>query len=400
MSGKTKTPISNLQEFCQKESINSPDYSCKPSEKMNHTPQFEFTCSIILKDGTTFSETGLGPSKKEAKHKSANNVLLAIHEHMSCHKDAVTSGYFDNASNISATFGTIPANSVVQLEDYCKEKHLPPPNITTREDTDGSGYYAECSIEHIRTEATLPSKKTAKRKVAELMLKKLEEIGDEKLQKKLNELSSMVSVLNDKNPIRHRHTLANRNIDEVICHRPEHCKLVGRLQENFEDLATSDDLATNTFAPKIIKFLKKLELSRNFTDEEVFEEFVKICDQNSIPVRETVKKEAENRVKNSSEKGSEAEAAENEQIDENSQEIEEIHKFTGYYLISVHFDKPLTFFGFDLSLQQAKKMARSKCLKYIGLHFKQLLAFNQAEEAKNVKKETKKEDRRARRGYR
>jgi len=68
-------------------------------------------------------------------------------------------------------------------------------------------------------------------------------------------------------------------------------------------------------------------------------------------------------------------------------------KFKGFYLLLVHFDKPLTFYGMDEDLGRAKEKARFSCLNYISNHYKQLQAFNKTEQDRKAAKKKKYEQR-------
>jgi len=393
---------------------------------MDHTPQFEFTCKVYLRDGTCFEETGLGPSKKEAKHKSAKNVLSAVNAHCQKHADAVTSNFFDSVfDSKDSTFGTIPQNCVVELEELLKKRRLPPPNIATKEPNEGV-YEASCTVEHLRTQHVANTKKAAKREVARLMLEKIMEIGEEQLQLELNKTSSMASFLNKQCPISKRKLLERTLMENAVCTRPDSCKLLGRLAENFEDLKTPLDQSTNTFARKIVDLLAELENASSSTStstnssentdtesdiygsREYFEKFVVICGKNSIPIRESITVE-DGKIENDLTATVKSDSAQIEpesvKIDrlENDQDLKTIPvpesnirmadddskeelqivrsdiKFKGFYLLLVNFDKPLTFFGMNEDLETAKRVARGKCLRYMKSHFALLQAFNKTE---------------------
>lgn len=84
---KGKTPVSVLQEICQREELNSPEYREIQAEGGSHAPTFITECEVILRNGTSVREKGTGTAKKRAKHDSAilrvenkfNSVDLVIH---------------------------------------------------------------------------------------------------------------------------------------------------------------------------------------------------------------------------------------------------------------------------------------------------------------------------------
>lgn len=72
-SGSTyKTPISTLQEYCQKIG-KSPQYDLTALEGRAHQPQFVYRCTV----GDVVA-SGQGGSKKLAKHAAAEAVLKVL----------------------------------------------------------------------------------------------------------------------------------------------------------------------------------------------------------------------------------------------------------------------------------------------------------------------------------
>jgi hypothetical protein len=247
-----------------------------------------------------------------------------------------------------AAFGQTPSNPVTVLESKLKEKKLAMPQFKTYEAQD-CRHIAECRVEHLFEKAIGPSKKTAKRAVAQIMLDKLEEYGDEELQKELNKLSSVASVMNgpikDRAVRRKQHILDGLNIAE----RPESCKLMGRLNENFEDVSVQGENSTNTFGISVMKFFCHNKPDKN-GDWNVaqFEKIVKICGDNAIPVRETVKK-----CKNTP------------RISEDGEKVDSEKGKNSVYLLLVHFRAPLTFFGKGESLEAKKTNAKNRVIQYL-----------------------------------
>lgn len=71
-SSPTKTPISSLQEFCQKLG-KTPQYDLTAMEGRAHQPQFVYRCTV-----GDVTRTGQGGSKKAAKHAAAEAVLTTL----------------------------------------------------------------------------------------------------------------------------------------------------------------------------------------------------------------------------------------------------------------------------------------------------------------------------------
>merc|ERR1719466_229106 len=81
----SKTPISTLQEYCQKLG-KTPQYDLICSEGRAHQPQFVYTCKV-----GEFTSTGKGGSKKQAKHEAAQKVLQALTQILNPHDKALSS---------------------------------------------------------------------------------------------------------------------------------------------------------------------------------------------------------------------------------------------------------------------------------------------------------------------
>jgi len=331
---KGKTPVSVLQEICQREELNSPEYREIQAEGGSHAPIFITECEVILRNGTSVREKGTGTAKKRAKHDSAMNVLKKIESLglLSKQKSSTKndSNMYDKTLE-TIDFGVIPTNPVVTLEQMLKSIKLCPPEYKTEEKSDknneSSWHESKCRVEHLTTFGFAHSRKLAKKAAAEKMIKKLEEIPESELREQLNKLSSMAAVMNG--PIANRAINKKKDILEVLGNRPDICKLHGRLNENFEDVPeVNADSSTNTFAKKITLLLKT---KPDYGKKEEFEKFVKICTDNAIPVRET----------KSGEKN---------------------------YFIVVHLKHPLTFhgrIGIDgESLEDIRKAVRRKVFKY------------------------------------
>jgi len=342
-----------LQEYCQKRSLPPPQYNSVATEGGSHQPIFIFEC-CVEQNGNIYLASGKGSSKKCAKHESARNVLKKIHEALTKENESTTIPGFDMALE-DQSFGQTPSNPVTVLEARLKEKKLAMPQFKTIEGADHQ-YYAECRVEHLKTDARGPSKKTAKRSVAQLMLELLDRIGDEELQKELNRVPSVASVLNG--PIKERVADRKKDMHDNCGQRPEMCKFQGRLNENFEDIDVArSEGSTNTFGVGLIKvFMQHRKHSVDGWSEETFEAFVKLCADNAIPVRE-------------------------------SKDIPE------FYLILVHLKNPLTFFGAG---QKMKFEAQQKTLDY----FKSMLDHIQREDKRAKEAEEKKKKSRKQRGYR
>ena len=79
----SKTPISTLQEYCQKLG-KTPQYDLICSEGRAHQPQFVYTCKV-----GEFTSEGKGGSKKQAKHEAAQKVLQALTQQLAPHDKAL-----------------------------------------------------------------------------------------------------------------------------------------------------------------------------------------------------------------------------------------------------------------------------------------------------------------------
>ena len=146
----------------------------------------------------------------------------------------------------------------------------------------------------------------------------------------------MNGPIKDRAVRRKQHILDGLNIAE----RPESCKLLGRLNENFEDISQQSENSTNTFGMSMMKFFchNKPDETGNWSIEQ-FEKVIKICGDNAIPVRESVKKSSDN------------------------------DKERTIYFILMHFRAPLTFFGRGEDLESKKTYARNRAMEYLKTSF-------------------------------
>ena len=146
----------------------------------------------------------------------------------------------------------------------------------------------------------------------------------------------MNGPIKDRAVRRKQHILDGLNIAE----RPESCKLLGRLNENFEDISQQSENSTNTFGMSMMKFFCHNKPENGNWSSEQFEKVIKICGDNAIPVRESVKK-----------------------IDSEEGGSDEI------YFILMHFRAPLTFFGRGHDLESKKVYARNRAMQYLQTSF-------------------------------
>lgn len=158
----------------------------------------------------------------------------------------------------------------------------------------------------------------------------------------------MNGPIKDRAVRRKQHILDGLNIAE----RPESCKLMGRLNENFEDVSIQSENSTNTFGISIMKFFchNKPDKKGDWNGEQ-FEKIVKICGDNAIPVRESVKK-----CKNT---------PRNLEDEENATTEIKLARKNSVYLILVHFRAPLTFFGKGENLESKKIDAKNRVIQYL-----------------------------------
>jgi len=68
----TKTPVSELQEYCQK-CKKTPEYKLQSTDGKPHSPSFKFICKV-----DNLQSEGEASSKRQAKHKAAQNLLELV----------------------------------------------------------------------------------------------------------------------------------------------------------------------------------------------------------------------------------------------------------------------------------------------------------------------------------
>nr|CAI5853768.1 unnamed protein product [Callosobruchus analis] len=163
-----RSPISVLQEITQQKGASLPVYSIENGTDIRQP----FVCTV---DVIGVSAKAYGSTKKECKHKAAEKALEEL-------------GYLiDNNSNNNSNQLCLPACSLVSLSD-----NLPTANYVGQLNEFASGrqfayptyqdsrsncldFAVECRFLNWSTVGTGPTKKSAKKKAAQLMLERLDE---------------------------------------------------------------------------------------------------------------------------------------------------------------------------------------------------------------------------------
>jgi len=171
-SGNKATPISMLQELCQK--LNKqPRYDLLTMEGRAHQPSFVFRCTV----GDVTGE-GHGTSKKAGKHQAAENVLNQLKAGIvpGDEQPEVLQPEVDN--QVSLNYGG-EINPVGTLQELVVSRGWRLPDYSLASEA-GPAHKKEfiicCSVEKLKEYGSGSSKKSAKRNAASAMLVKLKEI--------------------------------------------------------------------------------------------------------------------------------------------------------------------------------------------------------------------------------
>jgi len=251
-----KTPISTLQEYCQKLG-KTPQYDLTALEGIAHQPQFVYRCMV-----GDVAATGQGGSKKQAKHAAAEAVLKALAAGLVPDEAQET----ENRNNLSVvknhvTKETDSANPVGDLQEIVVARGWRLPEYALAHET-GPAHKKEfiisCTVESFKEYGSGSAKKHAKRVAASNMHKKimqlppeakdsvtnqsrefktgisLHEIADS-LGKKITAADSECNV--HENPCQTLDDLAKRNNFEVI-YRDINCETVHGMFQCLVELTT------------------------------------------------------------------------------------------------------------------------------------------------------------------
>jgi dsRNA-specific ribonuclease len=169
-SGSKTTPISMLQELCQK--LNkTPRYDLLTMEGRAHQPSFVFRCTV----GDVTGE-GHGTSKKQAKHAAAENVLNQLKQGI-VPGDADLHPKEDVPKDKTVLSGEI--NPVGTLQELVVSRGWRLPDYQLASEA-GPAHKKEfiicCSVEKLKEYGNGTSKKVAKRNAAGTMLARMRDI--------------------------------------------------------------------------------------------------------------------------------------------------------------------------------------------------------------------------------
>jgi len=172
-TGNKATPISMLQELCQK--LNKqPRYDLLTMEGRAHQPSFVFRCTV----GDVTGE-GHGTSKKAGKHQAAENVLNQLKAGIVPGDEQPEQSAPELDSNqVSLNYGG-EINPVGTLQELVVSRGWRLPDYSLASEA-GPAHKKEfiicCSVEKLKEYGNGSSKKSAKRNAASAMLTKLKDI--------------------------------------------------------------------------------------------------------------------------------------------------------------------------------------------------------------------------------
>lgn len=157
--GDNKMPVTALQEYCVGRKIQVPFYE-DMAEKIVGSNQKIFTVRVAAAGKVAL---GTGPSKKQAKHIAAAQLLENLG-----HQTAFT-----------PKTGVQTQDSIIKLLDMCVDRNWPLPDFS---EVSASGpshcpeFTIRCTLASMVREAKASTKKLAKGKAATLMLQVIQEV--------------------------------------------------------------------------------------------------------------------------------------------------------------------------------------------------------------------------------
>lgn len=271
-----KTPISLLQELCARRGI-TPKYDLLSIEGAVHEPTFVYRVTV-----NEIIATGMGQSKKKAKHAAAKAVLDKLIGQSQGHTPNSTGqnnvmpdvhpDNYRSSSPIMASYDDgIPGNPVGALQELCMARHWPPPfyEVTSEDGLPHERNFAiACTISKYKEIGVGKSKKLAKRQAAYKMLQQLKDTpakqenfigGDEDDE----EVSSQQQVAND---FQRYTSLKDGNIATLT---PSHSQKVSQFHKNLKcstgrHLSNLQNTVLNSHNVNYVQLLSEIAQEQNF----------------------------------------------------------------------------------------------------------------------------------------
>uniref|UniRef100_A0A7E4UXJ3 DRBM domain-containing protein n=1 Tax=Panagrellus redivivus TaxID=6233 RepID=A0A7E4UXJ3_PANRE len=154
---------------------------------------FKTSIAIILPDGPKFEGVGIGPKKKLSQHIAAGKLMLKLLEDDSLW---INFPYFEKMvekrlavesiqtllDNIASEHGETSDNPIGSLITMCRQKALPQPIFTCDDDTANALpqhsriFHVTCAIDSYETTGEAASKRNARARAADAMLKIIADI--------------------------------------------------------------------------------------------------------------------------------------------------------------------------------------------------------------------------------
>ncbi|XP_052867153.1 RISC-loading complex subunit tarbp2 [Anopheles cruzii] len=186
---KDKTPVTLLQEMCQKESAAMPIYEflgemCSPLGPNEKT----FTHRVTAMAKNT---TGVGRSKQESKHEAAWQLICLLRGFTTDEDDDADAG-----GNLETG-----GDKVMLVRDICVQRYFPLPEFTLVRNVGPSHaplFEYECRIRDIVRRGTHSTKKGAKQAACSEMIKTLQALPVEETSLQLQTIDlALKEVLNE-----------------------------------------------------------------------------------------------------------------------------------------------------------------------------------------------------------